>query len=331
MKCKQRREESLNDYIARFSTECLTISKPEDSIILFAFRSRLNHDRSESRRFKEDEGWINIYNMDVVRERAERFTASENFKHIAAGLRGDRQEKKNHGNKDRYPDRLHDNQDRKNKNKGPIEERGLREDPKRPTLRTFSRFTPLNTPRARIYELHQNSKLWESLAPTRRAGNILSQFCDFHGSPGHSTENCRTLKINLEDLIQRGYFKNYIKWDNKQKNKAGTERKRNLGPDQTEEEPKRQKKAPVFVIIEKSGGITDEEAHLRVVTQPSARIFEVHEEVQAANYPDMTFTREDCKGIIFPHCDPLVMVVDIAEQPVYRVLIDTGAEVNVIY
>ena len=45
----------------------------------------------------------------------------------------------------------------------------------------------------------------------------------------------------------------------------------------------------------------------------------------------MTFTREDCKGISYPHSDPLVMVVEIAEQPVYRVLIDIGAEVNVIY
>ncbi|CAO2817469.1 unnamed protein product [Amaranthus hypochondriacus] len=114
MKCRQRREESLNDYIARFNTECLTVSKPENSIILLAFRSGLNDDRSESRRFKEDDEWINIHNMDNVRERAERFTASENFKHIAAGLRGDRHDKKNNGNRDQHPDRPHNGQDRKN-------------------------------------------------------------------------------------------------------------------------------------------------------------------------------------------------------------------------
>ncbi|CAO2841158.1 unnamed protein product [Amaranthus hypochondriacus] len=84
MKCRQRREESLNDYIARF-------------IILLAFRSALNDDKLENRRFKEDDGWINIHHMDDVRQRAERFTASENFKHVAVGLRGDRQEKKNSG------------------------------------------------------------------------------------------------------------------------------------------------------------------------------------------------------------------------------------------
>ena len=58
------------------------------------------------------------------------------------------------------------------------------------------------------------------------------------------------------------------------------ENKRNLGPSQDESDAKRQKKAPIFVILKKSGGITNEEAHLRAVTQPTARIFEVHEEVE---------------------------------------------------
>ena len=70
---------------------------------------------------------------------------------------------------------------------------------------------------------------------------------------------------------------------------------------------------------------------MRAVTQPTARIFEVHEEVEIPECPDMTFTREDCRGISFPHSDPLVMVVEITERPIYRVLIDTGVEVNVIY
>lgn len=242
MKCRQRREEPLNDYIARFSTECLTVSKPENSIILLAFRSGLNDDRLESRRFKEDDGWINIHDMDDVRRRDERFTTSESFKHIAAGLRGDRLEKKNNNNKNNnresFPDRSHHGHDRRNKGKGPTEERIHREDPRRPTLRTFAQFTPLNTPRALIFQLHQSSKFWERPPPTHKSGNIMNQFCDFHGSLGHSTEACRTLKNNLEDLIQRGYFETFMKWNNDQKNKAGADGKRNLGPSQEEEEPK---------------------------------------------------------------------------------------------
>ena len=47
--------------------------------------------------------------------------------------------------------------------------------------------------------------------------------------------------------------------------------------------------------------------------------------------PDTTFTMEDCRGVSYPHSGPLVMVVDIADQSVYRVLLDSVAEVNVIY
>ena len=85
----------------------------------------------------------------------------------------------------------------------------------------------------------------------------------------------------------------------------------------------------MFAIFEKSGGITDGEAHLRVVTQPTTMIFEVHEEAEIPKYLDMTFIREDRKGISFLHFDPLVMIVEIAEQPIYKVLIDIRAEVNV--
>ena len=39
---------------------------------------------------------------------------------------------------------------------------------------------------------------------------------------------------------------------------------------------------------------------------------------------DMTFTREDCRGVSYPHSDPLVMMVDITEQSMHRVLLDSG-------
>ena len=55
--------------IVKFSTECLTVTKLENSIILLAFRSGLNDESSHGRRFKEDDGWINIHNIDDVTSR----------------------------------------------------------------------------------------------------------------------------------------------------------------------------------------------------------------------------------------------------------------------
>ena len=47
--------------------------------------------------------------------------------------------------------------------------------------------------------------------------------------------------------------------------------------------------------------------------------------------PDVTFTREDCRTVSYPHFDPLVMVIDRVDESMHRVFLDNGAEVNVIY
>ena len=49
-------------------------------------------------------------------------------------------------------------------------------------------------------------------------------------------------------------------------------------------------KAPIFVIFKKSGGIADGEAHLKAVTQPTTKIFEIHEEAETPDFPDIIFT-----------------------------------------
>ena len=121
-----------------------------------------------------------------------------------------------------------------------------------------------------------------------------------------------------------------MKWNNEHQRQTEAKNKRDSGLSQDKTEAKKQKKAPIYVIFEKSGGLADGKAHFRVVTQPTARIFEVHKEAESLDFPDMTFTRKDCKGVSYPHCYPLVMVVKIADQLVYRVLIEIGAEVNVI-
>lgn len=47
--------------------------------------------------------------------------------------------------------------------------------------------------------------------------------------------------------------------------------------------------------------------------------------------PDMTFTKYDLRGVMSPHSDTLVLKVDINKQDVYRVLLDRGDFVNVLY
>lgn len=47
--------------------------------------------------------------------------------------------------------------------------------------------------------------------------------------------------------------------------------------------------------------------------------------------PDLTFTKKDCAGVTYPHNDPLVVTIDIANRAIHRVLIDSGSSVNVLF
>ncbi|KAL0420801.1 UNVERIFIED_CONTAM: hypothetical protein Slati_3103000 [Sesamum latifolium] len=39
------------------------------------------------------------------------------------------------------------------------------------------------------------------------------KFCRFHKNYGHSTEECRHLKNEIERLIQNGYLQEYVCWE----------------------------------------------------------------------------------------------------------------------
>src|SRR5688572_9480592 len=104
--------------------------------------------------------------------------------------------------------------------------------------------------------------------------------------------------INIEDLIQRGYFQQYKqeKGYGKRQSRSGSRSDRQTG---NMDEPVQKKRKEILVIFQKSG-VSNSEAHLRAETAPRLELMEVVEQEEPPPMPDMTFTREDCKGgIIF--------------------------------
>ncbi|XP_021767539.1 uncharacterized protein LOC110731933 [Chenopodium quinoa] len=131
-----------------------------------------------------------------------------------------------------------------------------------------------------------------------------SKWCDFHRDHGHTTEECTHLKDNIEDLVRRGYLNQFKQRDDpprrRDKDRAGRPDRRggHRGP----------------------AGDRDRDG------KPEGRVY-----VISGGPPHATFDEYDEKGIIYPHDDPLVVTMRIANWEVDRILIDGGSSANIIY
>lgn len=45
----------------------------------------------------------------------------------------------------------------------------------------------------------------------------------------------------------------------------------------------------------------------------------------------VTFTKKDPEGFIFPHDDPLVITLNVANCAIHRVLVDGGSSANILF
>ncbi|XP_057545951.1 uncharacterized protein LOC130824945 [Amaranthus tricolor] len=161
--------------------------------------------------------------------------------------------------------------------------------------------------RAKIFNVHKVDTRWQRPVQRKVVGKNPGAYCKFHECPGHWTEHCKQDKT---------FCKRQAESRSRQARGEG------------EQAPK--KKKEIFVIFQKSE-IFDNKAPLRATTAPRLEPMEITEPAEPPQLPDMTFTREDCRGVSYPHSDPLVMVVDITDQSVHRMLLDSGAEINVLY
>lgn len=79
------------------------------------------------------------------------------------------------------------------------------------------------------------------------------------------------------------------------------------------EKKEEKKKAVTYVIMHHIEGFSKSKAHLHQFHYNTSYVlaYNTGEGAFVPNVPDMTFTKEYIKGVIFPHSDPFVMTVDM--------------------
>ena len=136
-----------------------------------------------------------VNNLDELRTRTTKFMQMEELKEFRNTTPLDAQEKRHHDREQmlasRSSHRFKDSRQPK-----------------------YNKYTPHVSNRARILEEALNTDL---ITAPRRVPTPLNadttKHCRYHRNYGHIMENCFTLKNKIEELIQAGHLRRFVKWE----------------------------------------------------------------------------------------------------------------------
>ncbi|XP_021765497.1 uncharacterized protein LOC110730025 [Chenopodium quinoa] len=181
-------------------------------------------------------------------------------------------------------------------------------------------------------------------------GRDVKKYCMFHRDVGHYTEECVQLKENIEDLVRKGRLSQY-------RTQAGPGRQQNSQPKQIDyrkqEDPSMQDDTYRQNHAETSrqgGNPTGHKITIDVITggpvyggsvsgakksfseyRHLVNALSVEERPRPSSMLSISFSKEDAKGVIYPHDDPLVLILTANGADIKRALVDGGSSANILF
>ncbi|XP_020204205.1 uncharacterized protein LOC109789618 [Cajanus cajan] len=133
--------------------------------------------------------------MDELRAHAAGYIQMEEHAEFREAIRGKMQGKQDQGHKDKLRN-LSSNQFKR-----PRHDRGGK----------YDFYTPLNSPRVYILEEASNTELITLPPPGHSSNNVdRTKHCRYHWNYGHTTEECRSFRDRIEELVQGGHLSQYV-------------------------------------------------------------------------------------------------------------------------
>lgn len=165
--------------------------------------------------------------------------------------------------------------------------------------------------------------------PARR---VRGKYCHFYWDHDHDTNDCFNLKEQIEELIQWVRLQRFVttqKIDeiNKQQSQLATKEKEGIPP-----------LSEIRVIaggFARGGEFASAwKAHLQRSKQMKGRdVYMIQRLVKQTRKTNclITFLEEDSTRLQHPHDDTLIVIIMIVEYMTWRVLIDNGSFVDILY
>ncbi|XP_070044922.1 uncharacterized protein [Nicotiana tomentosiformis] len=150
--------------------------------------------------------------------------------------------------------------------------------------------------------------------PSQRDPNL---WCEYHGTNGHRTGDCRNLREEVATLLKNGHLREFL--SNRAKNNYGRSRG-NAETSKAGEEPPRQTINMIFGGNEINGVTFSAAKKAKVLITHSKKLWE----------DALTFTDEDADGLLLLHNDALVISLNVLDFKIKHVLVDPGSSANII-
>ncbi|CAH9143682.1 unnamed protein product [Cuscuta epithymum] len=328
---KQKKGEDLKDFVIRWRKESSAVHGADDQTRLAMFQAALRAGEFASSLIRDPPR-----SYQAALQRADRYADAE--------IREVQKKKDESSEPWREGTVPHHKKQKKNKkdfNYGP------RQIPNTSSM-------PLTHPVGTILDYAERTGLMQGPRPEGEVYAVsgAKKYCRYHRVDNHDTEECFTLKREIERLIQRGHLSNFVKgaaqqpnhvWRKSSEQVACTQpetrraEKRHIGNESDEDAsdepgPKRDKRNHDINFIY-GGNAGGDSSSLRKKWARQLYIGEImHSPMKKkVRREPICFTDDDLPPCPSPHRDAMVIKMEINDLVIHRTLVDTGSSVNIMY
>ncbi|XP_025670159.1 uncharacterized protein [Arachis hypogaea] len=314
----QKQDKSTRKYLDRFNDECLTIDGLTDSVAsLYLTNGLMNED------FRKHLTTKPVWTMHEIQNVARDYINDEEVSQVVVA------------NKWQHPTRQPD---------FPAiircPEKVKETNPNKPTQTDHpgsgnSQTTPpLTAPITEIYhQIVDRGIIPKARQLRERTGGNKTLYCDYHRGYGHRTQDCFDLKDALEHAIRDGKLPEFAKIIREpkrtEKDRSPEREGRNL---RTQKQPPRKSPEddPAIVVNVITG--KDVSGKSRSTLKKDLKVLAVRDQAPATPADrTITFLPEDCQHSTSAEDAPFVISARIRTGLVRRILVDTGADSNILF
>ncbi|XP_072054271.1 uncharacterized protein [Arachis hypogaea] len=314
----QKQEESTRKYLDRFNDECLTVDGLTDSVASLCLTNGLMNED-----FRKHLTTKPVWTMHEIQNVAKDYINDEEVSQVVAANKRQHVATQ-HGN----PTPRHNPPPKENQRDS------LRPTHRPPRIGKFSNYTPLTAPITEVYHQIADRGVIPKARPLKeRTGGNKALYCDYHRGYGHKTQDCFDLKDALEQAIRDGKLPEFVKFirEPRRADRDKSPEREGRNP-RTQKPPSREnpEEDPTIIVNVITGKDVSNKSKLTMKKDLKIMAVRNHDPVTIADSA-ITFLPEDCQHGTSAEDAPFVISARIGTGLVRRILVDTGADSNILF